>query len=59
MLLVCRYLRDRGDVDRVVIVTDVRNHVSAAVAERAGFMLTASDRGDGGEVLDVWTLMCR
>jgi RimJ/RimL family protein N-acetyltransferase len=32
--LACRYLRDRGDLDRVLIVTDARNRASDAVAER-------------------------
>jgi RimJ/RimL family protein N-acetyltransferase len=57
VLLACRYLRDRGDVDRVLIVTDARNRASAAVAERAGFTLTASERSEDGEARDVWTLV--
>jgi RimJ/RimL family protein N-acetyltransferase len=55
--LACRYLRDRGDVDRVLIVTDARNRASAAVAEGAGFTLTASERLEDGAARDVWTLV--
>ena len=58
MLLACRYLRERGDVDRVLIVTDARNRASAAVAEGVGFTLTASQRREDGEARDVWTLVC-
>lgn len=35
--LVCRYLRERGDVDRVLIDVDPANVPSSRVAERAGF----------------------
>jgi RimJ/RimL family protein N-acetyltransferase len=35
--LVCRYLSERGDVDRVLIDVDPENVVSSRVAQRAGF----------------------
>ena len=35
--LVCRYLGERGDVDRVLIDVDPANVASSQVAERAGF----------------------
>jgi RimJ/RimL family protein N-acetyltransferase len=35
--LVCRYLGERGDVDRVLIDVDPANVASSRVAERAGF----------------------
>lgn len=35
--LVCRYLGERGDVDRVLIDVDPANVVSARVAQRSGF----------------------
>jgi RimJ/RimL family protein N-acetyltransferase len=35
--LVCRYLGERGDVDRVLIDVDPANGPSSRVAERAGF----------------------
>jgi RimJ/RimL family protein N-acetyltransferase len=59
VLLVCRYLRDRGDVDRAVIVADPRNRRSAAVAERAGFSPAASRPNEDGEPMNVWTLEIR
>jgi RimJ/RimL family protein N-acetyltransferase len=57
VLLTCRYLRDRGDVDLAVIMTDPRNRASAAVAERAGFTPAAPRRGEDGRLLEVRTLV--
>jgi RimJ/RimL family protein N-acetyltransferase len=57
--LVCGYLRDRGDVDRAVIVTAPRNRASEAVAERAGFNPAAPRRAGDSEPRNVWTLMIR
>ena len=37
MRLACRYLGERGDVDRIVIDVDPANVVSARVAQRSGF----------------------
>jgi RimJ/RimL family protein N-acetyltransferase len=59
VLLACRYLRDRGDIDCAVIMTDPRNRTSAAVAERASFTPATPRRGNGGVLMDVWTLMIR
>jgi RimJ/RimL family protein N-acetyltransferase len=59
VLLACRYLRDRGDVDRAVISADPRNRASAAVAERAGFTPAAARRTDDGEPMNTWTLTIR
>jgi RimJ/RimL family protein N-acetyltransferase len=59
VLLVCRYLRDRGDVDRAVIVTAPRNRASEAVAERAGFSPAAPRRAGDSEPRNVWTLVIR
>jgi RimJ/RimL family protein N-acetyltransferase len=59
VLLACRYLHERGDVDRAVIRTDPRNRASAAVARRAGFAPAALRPADNGEPMDVWTLMIR
>jgi RimJ/RimL family protein N-acetyltransferase len=59
VLLACRYLCDRGDVDHAVIMTNTRNRASAAVAERAGFTPASPRRGGDGELMNVWTLMIR
>jgi RimJ/RimL family protein N-acetyltransferase len=59
VLVACRYLRDRGDVDRAEIRTDPRNRSSAAVAQRAGFAPAAPRRGHDGVLMDVWTVAIR
>jgi RimJ/RimL family protein N-acetyltransferase len=56
VLLACRYLRDRGDIDRAVIRTHPANLASAAVAERAGFVPAPARRGGDGAVLQVRVL---
>jgi RimJ/RimL family protein N-acetyltransferase len=59
VLLTCRYLHDRGDVDRAVIRSDPRNRASAAVARRAGFTPAALRPADNCGLMDVWTLVIR
>lgn len=59
VLLACRYLRERGDVDRAVIQAAPGNRPSAAVAVRAGFAPAAPRRDDEGALMEVWTLALR
>ncbi|OLT08826.1 hypothetical protein BJF90_11820 [Pseudonocardia sp. CNS-004] len=54
--LACRYLCDRGDVDRAVIRTHPDNVASAAVAERAGFVPAPARRAGDGTVFRVHVL---
>jgi RimJ/RimL family protein N-acetyltransferase len=54
--LACRYLCDRGDVDRAVIRTHPDNAASAAVAERAGFVPAPARRAGDSTVFRVHVL---